>query len=98
MACSTYMHTCRHSWDCVVFCQNNSPASATRRLLLPLCFVLLDAFLPTPQANGEAPKARGVLGSFVSKLALRVVGSSALTAEDLAPALADMKVWGRLTD
>lgn len=43
------------------------------------------------KANGEAPKARGVLGSFVSKLALRVVGSSALTAEDLGPALADMK-------
>jgi len=37
-----------------------------------------------------------VLGSFVSKLALRVVGSSALTAEDLGPALADMKVG--LTD
>jgi hypothetical protein len=33
-----------------------------------------------------------VLGSFVSNLALRVVGSSALTAEDLAPALVDMKV------
>ncbi len=46
------------------------------------------------QANGSAPRARGVLGSFVSNLALRVVGSSALTAEDLAPALADMKVGG----
>lgn len=44
------------------------------------------------QANGAAPKARGVLGSFMSNLALRVVGSSALTAEDLAPALVDMKV------
>jgi predicted ATP-grasp superfamily ATP-dependent carboligase len=44
------------------------------------------------QANGVASKPRGVLGSFVSSLALRVVGSSALTAEDLAPALVDMKV------
>lgn len=43
------------------------------------------------KANGAAPKARGVLGSFVSNLALRVVGSSALTADDLAPALVDMK-------
>lgn len=33
-----------------------------------------------------------MLGSFVSSLALRVVGSAALTAEDLSPALADMKV------
>jgi hypothetical protein len=44
------------------------------------------------QGSSGGPKARGVLGSFVSNLALRVVGSSALTAEDLAPALADMKV------
>lgn len=43
------------------------------------------------QGSSGGPKARGVLGSFVSNLALRVVGSSALTAEDLAPALADMK-------
>jgi hypothetical protein len=46
------------------------------------------------QANGAASKPRGVLGSFVSSLALRVVGSSALTADDLAPALVDMKVRG----
>lgn len=54
-----------------------------------LCYAV-----PSLQANGSAPKARGVLGSFVSNLALRVVGSSALTADDLAPALADMKVGG----
>lgn len=42
--------------------------------------------------NGSAaPKSRGVLGSFVSKLALRVAGSSALTREDLQPALDDMQ-------
>lgn len=59
----------------------------------PKCCVLsCRAFCPHAQANGSAPKARGVLGSFVSSLALRVVGSSALTAEDLAPALVDMKV------
>ncbi|KAI8474960.1 MAG: SRP54-type protein [Monoraphidium minutum] len=38
-----------------------------------------------------APKARGVLGSFVSKLALRVAGTAALTREDLQPALDDMQ-------
>lgn len=32
-----------------------------------------------------------MLGSFVSSLAMRVVGKGALSAEDLAPALVDMK-------
>jgi hypothetical protein len=53
------------------------------------------------QANGAhgsssgGGQARGVLGSFMSSLKLRVAGSAALTAEDLAPALADMKVCAR---
>ncbi|KAF8073223.1 Srpra [Scenedesmus sp. PABB004] len=42
-------------------------------------------------AKGAAPAKRGVLGAFVGKLALSVVGSSALTAEELAPALSEMK-------
>jgi hypothetical protein len=41
--------------------------------------------------NAAAPAKRGLLGSFVGKLALSVVGSSALSAADLAPALEDMK-------
>ncbi|KIZ06391.1 Signal recognition particle receptor subunit alpha [Monoraphidium neglectum] len=41
-------------------------------------------------AAGPA-KAKGVLGSFMSKLALRVAGSSALSREDLQPALEDMQ-------
>eukprot|EP00775_Hariotina_reticulata_P009471 gene9471-9636_t len=45
-------------------------------------------------AEGKAaavPAKRGLLGSFMGKIALSVVGSSALTAQDLAPALEDMK-------
>ncbi|GBF89669.1 signal recognition particle receptor subunit alpha-like [Raphidocelis subcapitata] len=41
--------------------------------------------------GGAAPAPRGVLGSFMSKLALRVAGSSALSREDLQPALDDMQ-------
>jgi len=43
-------------------------------------------------ASASAPKkSSGLLGSFMSSLAMRVVGKGALTSEDLAPALADMK-------
>lgn len=41
--------------------------------------------------GGKAKATNSVLGSFLNRLALRVVGSGALTADDLAPALADMK-------
>eukprot|EP00882_Tetradesmus_deserticola_P003898 GHRQ01004122.1.p1 GENE.GHRQ01004122.1~~GHRQ01004122.1.p1 ORF type:complete len:585 (+),score=268.56 GHRQ01004122.1:235-1989(+) len=41
--------------------------------------------------NAAAPAKRGLLGSFVGKLARSVVGSAALSAADLAPALDDMK-------
>eukprot|EP00879_Flechtneria_rotunda_P000279 GHRR01000367.1.p1 GENE.GHRR01000367.1~~GHRR01000367.1.p1 ORF type:complete len:663 (+),score=237.67 GHRR01000367.1:308-2296(+) len=41
-------------------------------------------------ANG-VPAKKGLLSSFMGQLALRVVGSNALTAEDIAPALEDMK-------
>lgn len=36
-------------------------------------------------------KKKGLLSSFLSNLSLRVVGSAALSEEDLAPALSDMK-------
>ncbi len=39
----------------------------------------------------EAAASKGVLGSFMSSLAMRVVGKTALTHADLAPALKDMK-------
>jgi len=42
-------------------------------------------------AAAAAAAPRGVLGSFVQSLALRVAGSSALTREDLDPALQDMR-------
>eukprot|EP00878_Enallax_costatus_P008214 GHUV01008587.1.p1 GENE.GHUV01008587.1~~GHUV01008587.1.p1 ORF type:complete len:579 (+),score=230.88 GHUV01008587.1:233-1969(+) len=51
-----------------------------------------EEFKAGAKANGDAaPAKRGLLGSFMSKLALSVVGSNALTAADLAPALEDMK-------
>jgi hypothetical protein len=56
--------------------------------------MLLPLLLPvqaSSNGNAAAPAKRGLLGSFVGKLALSVVGSSALSAADLAPALEDMK-------
>lgn len=75
--------SCLHTWAAAGQLLPHYADSARRDVLCLLLVV---------QANGVAPKARGVLGSFVSSLALRVVGSAALTAEDLSPALADMKV------
>lgn len=53
------------------------------------------AYSRTPQPAGSAQSAaakpRGLLGSFMSSLAMRVVGKTSLSAEDIAPALADMK-------
>jgi len=42
-------------------------------------------------ANGTAAAKSGVLGSFVNRLSMRVVGKESLSSEDLAPALEDMK-------
>lgn len=47
---------------------------------------------PSQGAAASAPAGkRGMLGSFVSSLAMRVAGKSALSQEDLAPALEGMK-------
>jgi signal recognition particle receptor subunit alpha len=42
-------------------------------------------------ASSSSSSSRGVLGSFAHALALRVAGSSALTHEDLEPALQEMR-------
>ncbi|KAJ9525645.1 hypothetical protein QJQ45_003328 [Haematococcus lacustris] len=42
-------------------------------------------------SGAGSSKGRGLLGSFMSSLAMRVVGKQALSMEDLQPALADMK-------
>jgi hypothetical protein len=62
-----------------------------RPTTLRVCPQLEDADLRNGSANGAATKPKGVLGSFVSSLAMRVVGTAALTAADLEPALEEMK-------
>lgn len=42
-------------------------------------------------AASAGPAKRGLLASFVSSLTMNVVGKAALSREDLAPALAEMK-------
>lgn len=42
-------------------------------------------------SDSSAPAKRGLLASFVSSLKMNVVGTSALSREDVDPALVDMK-------
>ena len=53
--------------------------------------MLLLLLLQEAEAAGAAAKKGGVLSSFVRNISMSVVGTGALTREDIAPALSQLK-------